>query len=66
MITTLVADAAIAANEVVFFELGSDTYVYGAGANADGTDDFLVKLTGITGKATLTESTVTAGDFTLA
>lgn len=66
MITTLVADASIAANEVVFFELGSDTYVYGAGATADGTDDFMIKLTGVTGKTTLTESTTTAGDFTLA
>lgn len=65
-ITTLVADAAITANEVVFFELSGSTYVYGAGATADGTDDFMVKLTGVTGMTTLTESTTTAGDFTLA
>ena len=66
MVAALVNDAAITANEVVFFELGSDTYVYGAGATADGTDDFMVKLTGVTGLTTLTESGVTAGDFTIA
>jgi hypothetical protein len=64
MLVTLVAD--IAANDVVFFELGADTYVYGAGATADGTDDFMVKLTGVTGLTTITESTGTAGDFTIA
>jgi hypothetical protein len=66
MITTLVNDGAITANEVVFFELGGSTYVYGAGATADGSDDFMIKLTGVTGRTTLTESTTTAGDFTLA
>ena len=64
MLVTLVAD--IAADEIVFFELGADTYVYGAGATADGTDDFMVKLTGVTGLTTITESTGTAGDFTIA
>lgn len=65
-VATLVADAGITANEVVFFEQGADTYVYSAGATADGTDDFIIKLTGVTGLTTLTESTVTADDFTLA
>ena len=65
-IATLVVDAAIAANEVVFFELGSDTYVYGAGAAGNGTNDYLVQLTGVTGLTTMAESTVTAGDFTIA
>jgi S-layer protein len=64
-ITTLVADAAITANEVVIFVQGSDTYVYGAGATADGTDDFMIKLTGIAATS-ITESTTTAGDFILA
>jgi len=66
MITTLVADGNITANEVVFFEFSGSTYVYGAGATADGSDDFMIKLTGVTGLTTLTESTTTAGDFTLA
>lgn len=63
-IATLVADAAITANETVFFEQGTDTYVYGAGAAADGTDDFMVKLADVTGLNTLAEGT--AGDFTIA
>ncbi|NRR29090.1 DUF4214 domain-containing protein [Oxalobacteraceae bacterium] len=65
-ITTLVADGAIAANEVVFFVQSGNTYVYGAGATADGSDDFMIKLTGVTSFTTLTESTTTAGDFTFA
>ena len=67
MLVTLAADNTnIANNEVVFFELGSDTYVYGAGVDTTAAaDDFLVKLTGVTGLTTLTESTTTAGDFTI-
>ena len=62
-ITAVRADTTdLAANEVGFFEHGSDTYVYNS---VGGTDD-LIKLTGITGATTLTESTATAGDFTLA
>jgi len=61
-LVTLAADTTdIGANEVVFFEHGSDTYIFN---NVGGTDD-LVKLTGITGMTTLTESAATAGDFTL-
>ena len=66
MITTLLADAAIAADEVVFFELSGSTYVYGAGTAKGAGNDFMIKLTGVTGLTTLTESTTTPGDFTLA
>ena len=52
----------VAANEVVFFELGADTYIFN---NVGATDD-MVKLVGVTGMTTLTESTTTAGDFTIA
>jgi len=41
--------------------------VYGAGGNtAIATDDFLIVLEGVTGMTTLSESAVTAGDFTIA
>ncbi len=62
-ITTLIAHTGT--DQVVFFEQGSDTYVYGSGATGDGSDDFLVKLVGVTGLGSITESTVTAGDFSL-
>lgn len=67
-LVTLRADNTnIANNEVVFFEHGSDTYVYGAGTDTTNAAlDFMVKLTGVTGLTTLTESTTTAGDFTVA
>jgi Ca2+-binding RTX toxin-like protein len=55
-----------AANEIVFFENGGNTFVYASGAGGDGTDDQLVQLTGVVGLTTLTESGVTAGDFTFA
>jgi S-layer protein len=52
--------------EVVFFEVGGNTYIYGAGADTTvAADDFLIELTGKTGFTTLFESTTTAGDFTL-
>lgn len=60
-----ILDGTIAANKVVVFAQGSDTYVYGAGATANGTDDFLIKLTGVAATKFI-ESTTTAGDFTLA
>ncbi|WEF32938.1 DUF4214 domain-containing protein [Pseudoduganella chitinolytica] len=63
-ITTLVT--ATASNEVVVFQQGSDTYVYGSGAAGDGSNDFLIKLTGVAGVTKFVESTTTAGDFTLA
>lgn len=55
-ITTLAADNAnIDDLEVVFFEHGSDTYIYGAGADTTlAADDFLVKLTGVTGLTSMT------------
>ena len=58
---TLAADNTnIADDEAVFFEHGSDTYIYGAGADTTvAGDDFLVKLTGITGQTTMT---ITAAD----
>jgi len=63
MLVALAADTTdIATNEVVFFELGADTYIFN---NVGGTDD-LIKLVGVTGFTTLTESATTAGDFTLA
>lgn len=62
-LVALAADTTdIAANEVVFFEDGGNTYIFN---NVGGTDD-LIKLTGVTGLTTLTESITTAGDFTLA
>jgi len=62
-LTAIAADTTdVATNEVAFFEHGSDTYIFN---NIGGTDD-LIKLTGVTGATTLTESTATAGDFTLA
>jgi len=63
-VVTLIAQTAI--NEVAFFEQGSDTFVYHSGSVTDGSVDFLVKLTGVIGLTSITESTVTAGDFTLA
>lgn len=62
----VVAIAETGANEVVFWENGSDTYVYFSGAAGDGTNDQMVKLVGVTGLTTITESTTTAGDFTIA
>ena len=60
-------DTDIAAREIVFFEDGGNTYIYGAGdVTATATDDFLIVLEGVTGMTTLTESTTTAGDFTIA
>jgi len=56
----------IAANEVVFFEHAGNTYIFGENALAATTDDFYVILEGVTGMTTLTESTTTAGDFTIA
>ena len=55
-----------AASEVVFWENGGSTYVYASGAAGDGSNDQLIKLTGVTGLTTATESGVTAGDFTFA
>ena len=48
----------------MFFEFGSDTYIFNNVA-LSATND-LVKLVGVTGFTTLTESGTTAGDFTLA
>jgi len=63
MLVAIAADTTdVATNEVVFFEFGSDTYIFN---NVGATDD-LIKLTGITGMTALIESTVTAGDFTIA
>lgn len=57
----------VANNEVVFFEDSGNTYVYAAGTDTTNTAvDSLIKLVGITGLTTLTESGVTAGDFTIA
>jgi S-layer protein len=66
MISTLQADNTNVANgEVVFFEVGGNTYIYGAGdSTASAADDFLIELTGKTGFTTLTES-AGGGDFTL-
>jgi len=68
MIAAIAADNTdIAAREVVHFEVGGNTYIYGAGdVTTTATDDFLIELTGLTGMTTLTESTTTAGDFTIA
>jgi Ca2+-binding RTX toxin-like protein len=63
-VTTLIAQTGI--NEVAFFEQGSDTFVYHSGSVTDGSVDFLVKLTGVSGLTSITESTATAGDFTIA
>ena len=65
-IVAVKADADIAANEVVIFNHDSDTYVYGAGTNTGtAAADFMIKLAGVT-LTSLTESTVTAGDFSVA
>ena len=65
---TLAADDTnVADNEVVFFEHGANTYVYGAGVSTTNADaDFLVELVGVTGLTELSESATTAGNFTLA
>lgn len=65
-VNALSADAGLTANEVVFFEDGTDTYVYGTGAAGDATSDFMVKLAGVSGLNDLNESTTTAGDFSFA
>jgi len=60
-------DTDIAANETVFFEVGGNTYIYGAGTNTTtATADFLIVLEGVTGMTTLSENATTAGDFTIA
>ena len=57
----------VADNETVFFEDGGNTYVYMAGtATNNDTFDQLVELTGVVGLAKITESTTTAGDFSIA
>lgn len=57
----------VANNEVVFFEDAGNTYVYGAGVDTtNAAADFLVELTGVVGLTKITESTTTAGDFTIA
>lgn len=55
-IITLAADNFnIDSTEVVFFEHGSDTYIYGAGLDTTlDDDDFLVKLAGVTRLTTMT------------
>lgn len=67
MITALAADNTnVANNEVVFFTLGSDTYIYGAGSDTTNAGlDVLIKLTGVAATS-ITESTTTAGDFSIA
>lgn len=65
MLVALAADTTdIADDEVVFFEFGGDTYIFNNVAASDTND--LIKLVGVVGFTTLTESTTTAGDFTLA
>ena len=50
--------------EVVFFEDGGNTYIYGAGTDTtDAADDYLIVLEGVTGLETLS---ATAGDFSFA
>lgn len=67
LVTVRADNTNIANNEVVFFEDSGNTYVYGAGTDTtSAAADFMVKLTGVTGLTTLTESTTTAGDFTVA
>jgi hypothetical protein len=67
-VTAIAADNTnVANNETVFFEDGGNTYVYMAGtATNNDTFDQLVELTGVVGLAKITESTTTAGDFSIA
>jgi len=61
MLVAIAADTTdVATNEIAFFELGSDTFIFN---NVGATDD-LVKLTGVTGLTTISEAV--AGDFTFA
>jgi len=61
MLVAIAADTTdVATNEIAFFELGSDTFIFN---NVGGTDD-VVKLTGVTGLTTISEAV--AGDFTFA
>jgi hypothetical protein len=63
----VVAIAETAANELVFWENGGDTYVYASGAAGDGSNDQLIVLDGVVGLTTITEGLVAAaGDFTIA
>lgn len=49
IVATLVADTTNVTNdEVVVFEFGENTYVYGAGGTAGGTTDYMIELTGVT------------------
>ena len=67
MIVALSADDTdVNINEMVFFEVGGNTYIFSEGATTADSDDQVIELTGLTGMTTLTESTVTAGDFTIA
>lgn len=67
-VTALAADDTnVANNEVVFFEHGGHTYVYGAGVDTTNANaDFLIELTGVVDLAKMTESGATAGDFSIA
>lgn len=57
-------DGNVGAGEVVFFEDSGNTYVYGA--DASGSGDFMVQLTGVTGLTTLAEGTGdNVGNFTV-
>jgi hypothetical protein len=51
----------ISANEAVVFEYVGNSYIYAEGATDGGTDDVLIKLTGVTGLAGLDDVNATAG-----
>ena len=69
LVAVVADDTEIAAREILFFEDCGNTYIHGAGDVATiATDDSLIVLEGVTvtGMTTLTESTTSSGDFTIA
>jgi len=66
MIVALSADDTdVNVNEMAFFEVGGNTYIFSEGATTADSDDQVIELTGLTGMTTLTEN-VGGGDFTIA
>lgn len=53
----------ISANEAVVFEYVGNSYIYAEGATDGGTDDVLIKLTGVTGLAGLDDVNAAGGNL---
>ncbi len=63
MVTTLAADTGLTDGEVVIFEFGGNTYVYGANDTSEAATDYLIELTGVVG---LGAASISSGTLTFA